>query len=82
MCGIFGYVVVFVLNITLTTWRFMFLENLISRVNFMAVTQIKLSVFHRLLLSAFLLCGLILLSDVSANSSFCKDGGTYMTLVV
>lgn len=53
MCGIFGYVVVFVLNITLTTWRFMFLENLVNRVNFMVVTQIKLSVFHRLLLSAF-----------------------------
>lgn len=43
----------------------MFLENLLSRVNFTAVTQAEPGVFPRLLSPAFLLCGLILLSDVS-----------------
>lgn len=43
----------------------MFLENTLSRVNAMAVTQVEPGVFPHFLLSAFLPCGLILLSDVS-----------------
>lgn len=61
----------------------MFLENLRSRVNFMAVTQVEPGIFPRLLLSAFLPCGLILLSAVSPKmqrSSFHKDGSPYLTL--
>lgn len=52
MYCIFGYVVIFMLSITLTTWRFIFLENL-SRVNFMAVTQVEPGVFPHLLSPAF-----------------------------
>lgn len=79
----FGYVVILKLNTTLTTWRFMFLENLRSRVNFMAVTQVEPGIFPHLLSSAFLPCGLILLSAVSPKmrrSSFQKDGSPYLTL--
>lgn len=53
------------LNITLTSWRFLFLENILSRVNVMAVTQVEPGVFPLLLLSIFFPCGLILLNDVS-----------------
>jgi hypothetical protein len=44
-------------NVTLTAWGFMFLENILSRVNFMAVSQAEPGVGPHLLLSAFLPCG-------------------------
>lgn len=56
---------IFMLNITLTTWRFMFLENILNRANVMAVTQVESGIFPPLLPSTSLPCGLILLSDAS-----------------
>ena len=46
ICCIFGYVVNFMLNITVMTWRLIFLENILNRVNASMAIPPECAQFH------------------------------------